>query len=125
MMIKNNNNNNRKWMRKWVRKWINKWIKKMKNKKNVISFDLEVTARCNNNCRHCYINLPVNDKAVCSIEPNVKANNSVPIPTAPPSAAPIATRRTSTAVRVKGNEVESAEASRRLNSSSTPVPWSA
>ena len=23
------------------------------------SFDLEVTARCNNDCRHCYINLPV------------------------------------------------------------------
>ena len=35
----------------------------MKNKRNVISFDLELTARCNNNCRHCYINLPVNDKA--------------------------------------------------------------
>ena len=34
----------------------------MKNKRNVISFDLEVTARCNNNCRHCYINLPVHDK---------------------------------------------------------------
>ena len=25
------------------------------------SFDLEVTARCNNDCRHCYINLPVFD----------------------------------------------------------------
>ncbi|MDW7759907.1 MAG: radical SAM protein [Acidobacteriota bacterium] len=25
------------------------------------SFDLEITARCNNNCRHCYINLPAND----------------------------------------------------------------
>lgn len=24
-------------------------------------FDLEITARCNNNCRHCYINLPAND----------------------------------------------------------------
>ncbi len=25
------------------------------------SFDLEVTARCNNDCRHCYINLPAGD----------------------------------------------------------------
>jgi len=24
--------------------------------------ELELTARCNNNCRHCYINLPANDK---------------------------------------------------------------
>ncbi len=28
-----------------------------------LSFDLEVTARCNNNCRHCYINLPAGDNA--------------------------------------------------------------
>jgi radical SAM protein with 4Fe4S-binding SPASM domain len=27
-----------------------------------LSFDLEITARCNNACRHCYINLPVGDK---------------------------------------------------------------
>lgn len=26
-----------------------------------LSFDLEVTARCNNDCRHCYINLPADD----------------------------------------------------------------
>ena len=29
-----------------------------------MSFDLEVTARCNNNCRHCYINLPADDASV-------------------------------------------------------------
>lgn len=31
-------------------------------KKNLpLSFDLEITARCNMNCRHCYINLPAGD----------------------------------------------------------------
>ncbi len=27
-----------------------------------LSFDLEITARCNNDCRHCYINLPAGDR---------------------------------------------------------------
>ena len=36
---------------------------KMKSKRALFSFDLELTARCNNNCRHCYINLPANDLA--------------------------------------------------------------
>jgi radical SAM protein with 4Fe4S-binding SPASM domain len=35
---------------------------KMKNKRDLFSFDLEVTARCNNECRHCYINLHAGDK---------------------------------------------------------------
>jgi radical SAM protein with 4Fe4S-binding SPASM domain len=35
---------------------------KMKSKQALFSFDLELTARCNLNCRHCYINLPANDK---------------------------------------------------------------
>ena len=35
---------------------------KMKNKRDLFSFDLEITARCNNDCRHCYINLPVKDR---------------------------------------------------------------
>lgn len=35
---------------------------RFKSERNLISFDLEITARCNNNCRHCYINLPEQDK---------------------------------------------------------------
>jgi radical SAM protein with 4Fe4S-binding SPASM domain len=35
---------------------------KMKDKRGLVSFDMEVTARCNNNCRHCCINLPAGDK---------------------------------------------------------------
>jgi radical SAM protein with 4Fe4S-binding SPASM domain len=35
----------------------------MKVKKSAFSFDIEVTARCNLDCRHCYINLPAGDKA--------------------------------------------------------------
>lgn len=37
------------------------WDKKRKNQ-TLSSFELEITARCNNNCRHCYINLPIGDK---------------------------------------------------------------
>jgi radical SAM protein with 4Fe4S-binding SPASM domain len=35
--------------------------KTMEEKRAVFSFDLEITARCNMACRHCYINLPAND----------------------------------------------------------------
>jgi radical SAM protein with 4Fe4S-binding SPASM domain len=35
---------------------------KIKDKRKPLTFDLEVTARCNNNCRHCYINLPAGDR---------------------------------------------------------------
>jgi radical SAM protein with 4Fe4S-binding SPASM domain len=35
---------------------------KLKAKRAPLSFELEITARCNNNCRHCYINLPAGDQ---------------------------------------------------------------
>ncbi|MFB0564454.1 MAG: radical SAM protein [Candidatus Aminicenantaceae bacterium] len=35
---------------------------KVKKERILTSFDLEVTARCNFNCRHCCINLPAGDK---------------------------------------------------------------
>lgn len=41
---------------------------KMKGKRSLFSFDLELTARCNLNCRHCYINLPAGDKTAQSRE---------------------------------------------------------
>ena len=37
--------------------------KKMESQRAILSFNLELTARCNNDCPHCYINLPANDKA--------------------------------------------------------------
>ncbi|MGA2775392.1 MAG: hypothetical protein ABSE81_04965 [Candidatus Omnitrophota bacterium] len=39
----------------------NLWNKFKSGERKLVSFDLELTGRCNNNCRHCYINLPVND----------------------------------------------------------------
>lgn len=41
---------------------------KMKARRALFSFDLELTARCNNACRHCYINVPANDRAAQSRE---------------------------------------------------------
>ena len=41
---------------------------KLKSKRAPISFDLEITARCNLDCRHCYINLPPNDLQARSVE---------------------------------------------------------
>ena len=35
---------------------------KLKDKHAALSFDLELTARCNLNCRHCYINRPAGDR---------------------------------------------------------------
>jgi MoaA/NifB/PqqE/SkfB family radical SAM enzyme len=36
--------------------------KRLKQGRVPLSFDLEVTARCNLDCRHCYINLPAGDR---------------------------------------------------------------
>lgn len=36
--------------------------KRLADRRIPLSFDLEITARCNNNCRHCYINLPAGDR---------------------------------------------------------------
>jgi radical SAM protein with 4Fe4S-binding SPASM domain len=41
---------------------------KLKSKRAPFSFDLEITARCNLQCRHCYINLPSNDPRARSVE---------------------------------------------------------
>lgn len=36
--------------------------KKLGDKRALCTFELEITARCNLNCRHCYINLPAGDR---------------------------------------------------------------
>jgi radical SAM protein with 4Fe4S-binding SPASM domain len=36
--------------------------KKTKKRRIPFAFDIEITARCNNDCSHCYINLPTGDK---------------------------------------------------------------
>ncbi|MFO7676103.1 MAG: radical SAM protein [bacterium] len=40
----------------------------MKQRHAPLAFDIEVTARCNNDCRHCYINLPAGDPAARAAE---------------------------------------------------------
>ena len=37
---------------------------KMADSRAVFSFDLETTARCNLDCRHCYVNEPAGDRAM-------------------------------------------------------------
>jgi len=36
---------------------------KIRNKRTLVSFELEATARCNNNCRHCYTNISAGNEA--------------------------------------------------------------
>ena len=43
-------------------------VKKLQQTKTPVSINFELTARCNNNCRHCYINLPENDTDTESLE---------------------------------------------------------
>jgi radical SAM protein with 4Fe4S-binding SPASM domain len=43
---------------------------KIGEKRVPLSFTLEVTARCNNNCRHCYVNLPAGDQEAKARELN-------------------------------------------------------
>jgi len=42
--------------------------KRVKNKKIPLSIELEITARCNLNCRHCYINLPADNSSAKAAE---------------------------------------------------------
>jgi radical SAM protein with 4Fe4S-binding SPASM domain len=50
---------------------------KMKEQRKLFSFDLEITARCNNDCRHCYINLPASDQEARSKELTIQEINSI------------------------------------------------
>jgi radical SAM protein with 4Fe4S-binding SPASM domain len=43
-------------------------LERLSKRRAPISFNLEITARCNNNCRHCYINLTEGDKDANSQE---------------------------------------------------------
>jgi radical SAM protein with 4Fe4S-binding SPASM domain len=42
--------------------------RKMREKRALFVFSFEMTARCNNNCRHCYVNLPASDSRALASE---------------------------------------------------------
>lgn len=41
---------------------------RMQAQRRPLSFDIEITARCHNDCRHCYINVPASDREAASRE---------------------------------------------------------
>ncbi|MCP3872203.1 MAG: radical SAM protein, partial [Desulfobacteraceae bacterium] len=47
-------------------------VKKLQKTKTPVSINFELTARCNNNCRHCFINLPAMDIHAESLELSLK-----------------------------------------------------
>lgn len=50
---------------------------KLADRRVPLSFDLEITARCNNACRHCYINLPAGDQEAKQKELSLAEINSI------------------------------------------------
>jgi MoaA/NifB/PqqE/SkfB family radical SAM enzyme len=50
---------------------------KIRQKRKLLFFSLEVTARCNNNCRHCYINLPSHDPKARKDELTLEEINNI------------------------------------------------
>ncbi|MEI6315178.1 MAG: radical SAM protein [Syntrophus sp. (in: bacteria)] len=50
---------------------------KLKARRAIMSFDLEITARCNLQCRHCYINLPAGDQEARSRELTLPEINDI------------------------------------------------
>lgn len=45
---------------------------RMRSKRKIFQFGLELTARCNNDCRHCYINRPIDDIEAEKREPTLE-----------------------------------------------------
>ena len=55
----------------------NPLFKRLEGKRIPLSFNLELTARCNNNCPHCYINLPAGDINAKSAEMSLEFINKI------------------------------------------------
>jgi radical SAM protein with 4Fe4S-binding SPASM domain len=51
--------------------------RRMQERGSLFTFDLEITARCNNNCRHCYINLPAGDQQTKSQEMSIDVIDAI------------------------------------------------
>lgn len=50
---------------------------KIADRRVPLSFTLEITARCNNDCRHCYINLPAGDQQTRRAELSLEEINHI------------------------------------------------